>query len=510
MAGSTSGPATITAEAHLFEGRRVTSASNDLAKIAQTPASIETGQQPGRLLRQLPRPLITVATFLGFAAPVLGYFLLVRGYSLNVVTGDQWDDVVVIGRSHAHLFDWSSLWAQHNENRILFPNLIVLLLAYTTAFNVQVEEYLSFLLLLASTGLIIWAHKRGAPGTPWLYYCPVVILMLSVVQYENALWGFQMAWYLVLLCLALSLFLLDRMELSALPFTAAVLSAIVGSYSSLQGLLIWPAGLLVLYLCRRRGRYIGIWLVAAALTASLYFYNWDSTTGTPRHNYAWQHPFIAIKFFLFIMGDVVGIHVGYGGSVNYAVMAFGLVVTILSLFTLVVGFRSRVDGDGRAIGMALIVVGLLFAAIVTAGRVGLGLFDASSSRYTTFTILAVVGIYLTLVGPLRVPQVATSPVVGNARAHALRGFASRRGPYLARWCLFPVILIQIVFGLHYGLSGASNDHRFQLQAAHVLRTIDRQSDTTVSYYLYLFHSANSIRHNAQILKTYHLSLFSER
>ncbi len=49
--------------------------------------------------------------------------------------------------------------------------------------------------------------------------------------------------------------------------------------------------------------------------------------------------------------------------------------------------------------MALIVVSLLFAAIVTFGRVALGLFDASSSRYTTFTLLAVTGIYLTLLGP---------------------------------------------------------------------------------------------------------------
>ena len=110
-----------------------------------------------------PAPLVTVLTLLGFAAPVVGYFLLVRGYSLNVVTGDQWDDVVVIGRSHAHLFDWSSLWAQHNENRIFFPNLIVLLLAHTTAFNVQVEEYLSFVLLLASTGLIIGALQTRVP-----------------------------------------------------------------------------------------------------------------------------------------------------------------------------------------------------------------------------------------------------------------------------------------------------------------------------------------------------------
>ena len=101
--------------------RGVTLSSNKLLNTAQLSPSIEPGQQRDRLLDRVPRPLVTVMTVLGFVAPVIGYFLLVRGYSLNVVTGDQWDDVVVIARSHAQLFDWSSLWAQHNENRISFP-----------------------------------------------------------------------------------------------------------------------------------------------------------------------------------------------------------------------------------------------------------------------------------------------------------------------------------------------------------------------------------------------------
>ncbi len=449
-----------------------------------------------------------MAAFVGFAAPVLGYFFLVHGYGLNIVTGDQWDDVVVIGHSYSHLFDWSSLWAQHNENRIFFPNLIVLLLAHATAFNIQIEEYLSFVLLLASTGLIIWAHKQRTLDAPWLFYCPVAILMLSVVQYENALWGFQMAWYLVLLCLALSLFLLDRKDAAAIPFAFAIVAAVVGSYSSLQGLLIWPAGVIVLYLCRRNWRRIGIWLSAAALTTILYFYNWNVATGTPKHNFVWEHPLISIKFFLFMMGDVIGMHVALGGSFNYAVMAFGVLVTLLAIFTLIVGFRSHVEGDGRPIGLALIVVGLLFAAIVTAGRVALGLFDAGSSRYTTFTLLTLVGIYLTLLGPSRIPQVGTNSAHRPAWLHTTRAFLARRGLAVARWCLLPVILIQVGFGLHYGLSGASTDHKFQVQAAHVLRTIDHQPDDTVSYYLYLFHSGKLIRHDAQILKDHHLSLFA--
>ena len=46
----------------------------------------------------------------------------------------------MIKQSYVHFFDWGPMWAQHNENRIFFPNLIVVLLAHTAHFNVQVRN----------------------------------------------------------------------------------------------------------------------------------------------------------------------------------------------------------------------------------------------------------------------------------------------------------------------------------------------------------------------------------
>ena len=103
----------------------------------------------------------------------------------------------------------STLWAQHTQNRILFPNLIVLLLAYTTKFNIVDEEFLSAAILVLSIALLIVGHRRRSPTTPWIVYSPVAILMLSVVQNGNTLWGFQFAWYLVLLALSVALVLCD-------------------------------------------------------------------------------------------------------------------------------------------------------------------------------------------------------------------------------------------------------------------------------------------------------------
>ena len=338
------------------------------------------GAIPNRIVDRLDSRLVNTLTVIGFAAPVFGYLWMLQRYSVNVIVGDQWDDLTVIGNSYTHFFDWGSLWAQHNENRIFFPNLIVLVLSRTTHFNIRVEENLSAVMLILAVSLLIWAHKRRSPETPWLYYCPIAILGFSVVQYENMLWGFQMAWYLVLLCLALTIVVLDRFALNWPLFLIATAVAVVGSFSSLQGLLIWPVGLVLLFHRRRAVSFIVAWVLAALASAFLYFYNFNQNVATPDHNYAFHHPIVAIKFFLFAVGDVAGKPIPFEGPINYAVVLFGLVILVLAVVVLVAYGMPRDETSGSPIGIALIFFGLLFAMTVTLGRVDLGYWVASGSR----------------------------------------------------------------------------------------------------------------------------------
>ena len=183
-------------------------------------------------------------SFLALAVPVAVYFWFIDHYALNVIYYDSWSDIYLI----AH--PWA-MWSQHNEQWLVFPNIIVLLLGDTIHYNTFVEDFLSGILLLFSTGLFIWTHKRRSIATPWIYYLPVVIVMLSIVQAANTLWGFQLAWYVVMLSLALSLYFLDRPNLTNLVMAAAVGAAVVGTFSSLMGLFIWPVGLALLWQRRR-------------------------------------------------------------------------------------------------------------------------------------------------------------------------------------------------------------------------------------------------------------------
>ena len=126
--------------------------------------------------------VVNLFTALGFGLPVICYFWVVGQYGVNVVVGDQYNDLTVIGKWYSHPFDWSVLWVQHNENRIFFPNLIVLVSARTDHFNIHTEEYVSALFLLVAIALIVVTHKLSSGATPWLYYCPVAFLLLSLVR----------------------------------------------------------------------------------------------------------------------------------------------------------------------------------------------------------------------------------------------------------------------------------------------------------------------------------------
>ena len=205
------------------------------------------------------RQRLDALAVLGFVLPIAGYFWLIHHYGVNTIWADQWYNVDLIG----HPLSFSALWAQHDEHRILFPNLIVLILGQTTHLNVVFEEFLSGLLICVALGLLILADIRSYRSTLWIYYCPVAFLLLSFVQAGSTLFGFQLSWYLAILALAVALFLLDRADLNILTLTGAIVATVIGSFSAFEGLFIWPVGLLVLYRRRCSRGFVVAWIACA-------------------------------------------------------------------------------------------------------------------------------------------------------------------------------------------------------------------------------------------------------
>ena len=463
-------------------------------RLARTDGQL--GRQPGTsahrtlkahdaaLKSETVRRAVNTLAIIGFVLPIVIYLAFICHYGVNMLWLDQWYNVELIG--HPSL---SALWAQHSEHRIFFPNLIVLLLAHTTHLNIVFEEFLSGIMLCLALGLLVLADKREAWSTPWIYYCPVAFVLLSLVQAESTLFGFQLAWYLSILALAVALFLLDAADPTKLAMTGAIAAAVIGSFSAFEGLFIWPVGLMVLYRRRCRRGLMWAWIAAAAVSAILYFHNYR----WGHKNLVWlSHPITAIKFFFLAIGDVVGAKLGDPQYGNAAVLVLGAVIFAAACWVIVnYGFR-RHGSPGSSIGVALVCFGLLFAITFTVGRVNAGLWFAGQSQYATFDLLILSGCYLAVIHP--------PPALAEPRR------SERVAWPVVRWVVVGAIVLQILLGTLNGLSNADRVRGDEVALADVTANIDRAPDRLVDDEI--LQSPVWIRKMAKIAETDHLSLFA--
>ncbi len=349
--------------------------------------------------------------------------------------------------------------------------------------------------------LIVVAHRRRSPSTPVILYLPVVLLLFSFVQFQNTLWGFQMAWYLVTLCLVASLYFLDRTVLTRLAFVAALLLAVVASYSSLQGLIVWPAGLLLLYLRGRSTRHLLAWCAMGLLVGFFYFYHLNPYQSSDQ-TYVFTHPIASLEYFLFIIGSIAGVQLTSSPGPE---IALGSAVVIVSVVLILRYWRK--DGvSSRPFGLAIIVYGLLFAASVTEGRAAFALW--APSRYSTCGLIAVAGCYLVLLdrSEVGVRRPAGKLLSGVSSApHGAGWWAIAR---TACWVAVLVAVAAVVlYGNGHGYASAKSWSADQKQVADITVNHERATPGLLDSAV-LKGNPSLSRELVQTLEDHHLSVFA--
>ena len=466
--------------------------------------------------------VLDITAVLIFVATAVVGVVFIRRFAVNMIYWDQFSDVNVIRHAHSGHLSFGLLWAQHNENRTFFPNLIALALAYTTHFNIVVEEYLSLAFWCAATGLIIAAHRHRSPGTSWIYYCPVVVVMMSFTPLSAALFGYQMSWYLALLGLAGALFLLDRCTLSRWVLVGAIIAAVVGSFSALQGLFIWPVGLVLLYLRRRTNAVMAVWLVSAVVTGVLYFTDYKFSAAGGSGSYLFSHPWLALSFFFSSIGNVVSTDFSAGANaVDYRVLVLGIIVFIVAIYALIQGVRGDRSG-GSLIGVALICFGLLFVVFITLGRTKDGL-SSTGARYSISEIMIWVGAYLSLFESslARFREHRSGGLMDSDRwrgaVSQLRSGTGEPGrpsiswkrtvPTVAMTTVIVLMLIQVVAGNEESLPNARAWRADSLTDANVMVNIDKAPDALLESVLGRY-PAPFFRKMTAFARSDHLSVFA--
>ncbi|MEC4817757.1 MAG: hypothetical protein SAK29_31470, partial [Scytonema sp. PMC 1069.18] len=223
----------------------------------------------------------------------------------------------------------------------------------------------------------------------------ICVLIFSLVQHENWLWGFQIAWFLINTCVILSIFFIF-VPTKLLPKWRLSLAAVcctIASFSCAHGLLSWlaliPSVVSIEGSLKQKRMRTLIWILLFVLSATVYFIGYQK----PSHNNKldifflleqWQ---LTLKYLL----TLIGISIGKGVIPSYII---GLI--ILGNFVFFNGYiLTRQDSktfSKVAPWLSLGWYATLFSMITTVGRAGFGIEQATSSRYSTVTTLLVVSV----------------------------------------------------------------------------------------------------------------------
>ncbi|MGC1185406.1 MAG: hypothetical protein WBA31_09715 [Candidatus Dormiibacterota bacterium] len=288
----------------------------------------------------------------------------------------------VVAAAHGHL-TLAQIWAPHNDNRILLPNLLAIALLLPTHYNLTAEMWASVGIVLAAFLVLMRCLERESDIRGW-WLLPVALLFFDLTQWENMLWGFQLAWYLILLMLVVVVYNLTGQTRGWMNLVIASAAGLIGTFSSLQGLIIWPDGALLLLICgpRQMTRLVA-WCSLGVLSGIVYFENFPPLENHSALFYSLGHPETTVAFFVTVVGGPAGHHAE----------AFGVVV-LAGVVALVAAYWTRSDLRSQLrVPLALVVFALIFDVVVTIGRVNLGSSEGASSRYTTYNLLALIGLY---------------------------------------------------------------------------------------------------------------------
>ncbi len=404
-------------------------------------------------------------------APLL-HLVFIYHYATDSFYSDDWRVAPLVHAAlHGHL-SLSQLWAQFNESRLFIGNLVFVSFGFVDGLDLRSVIFLSAALFIASyIGLLILLPQYlGKPLTP----IPVLIIgviWFSLADVENALWAFQVSWYLTVFFFVMMLVALQVPSTHRRVWLGiAVLLACVASLTTIQGFLCWPVGAVCLLWSPPSGdraRFeIALWLFAMIVTVALFLPGYsfgEGNTCLPRARCTpgvlVDHPLRAVEFSIALIGNVIPGVAGFGATLH-SITRFevvGLAILAAAIFVLVQSWRHR-SAERAPLPVLLILFALLFDLVISIGRGGTGATGAvMGNRFVMANLILLVGIVIYAWAHLPAHR---APVAG-AR---WRVYVT----YLALFALAVLLVVQAAAATSFGLTNGRAISRGRTNEARVL------------------------------------------
>jgi len=323
--------------------------------------------------------------------PAIITLLFVIRNGVNAVVGDSWFFVRLFDKLYSGNLTIADMFAQQNEHRVMLPRVIMLTIGTITQYNIKYEMYCNWGFILLSA-IVLYRIFKITPALSRMsiaWFIPVTWLMFTLRSVDNFLTGNHMVYFLVVLCFLLSVYFLQICRGTDWRLGAAILSALAGSFTLANGLLIWPIGFLQLLLVGRskphgeRHSYIvaaAIWLLIAITTFIVYFATFQNT------EHVAQQPLESFVYWLAALGNA------FYSYPDGAIAIGGILLILFACVGVVIFFDSKNRPDNVPF-LALMAFSCATLMMLVLGRPE---FSVMSRKYIIIGIIGVVGLYFAL------------------------------------------------------------------------------------------------------------------
>ncbi|MGD1711943.1 hypothetical protein [Dapis sp. BLCC M172] len=337
-----------------------------------------------------------------YISPVLLLLWFLANFSVNVPYWDQWRLTPIFERvaeGNATFFDFFTV---HGHHRILIPKLIITALAFSTKWNTQAEIICSVIFVIITFFAIckIAETKLHNRNKNLLHIANILscLLLFSLVQHQNWLWGFTLFWFLTNLCLIMAVYFIYALDNSSAK-TRIFLTAIfcfLGSFTLIQGLLSWvvliPSILSIEGKAKQKISRLSIWILVFILSCIIYAINFNPIR-EPKPFLFTEQPFLIINYFLAVLGLPL-VRLPMPAILTGLILLSGFL--FFTYYFLKKPFYKLTFFPPAIPWLTIGTFSLISALSISVGRAEYGVANAMiSSRYTTTSILLIISlIYL--------------------------------------------------------------------------------------------------------------------
>jgi hypothetical protein len=396
----------------------------------------------GRAARVLGR----AAAWAAAAAACAPAWLILR-YGVDVPYLDQWNIAPFFEKFARGTLTLADLYAQQNEYRQFFPQLLFVGLGRLTGWDIRYEMLVS-LLLACFVAWGVWrlgARTFADPPRRGLLFLLASLLNFSAIQYDNFLFGVQVVYFVPIACVVAGLLVAytERVGTAAAVVACACLS-VVSTYSSANGLVAWLV-LAPALLAARPGaraaarRWLILWCAGLALCAAVYFNDYQRPESHPETLEALRRPLDALAYFVAYLGGALAA----GRRPLLMALVVGASALLAYAFACAYLFKNRGDGALVRRAMPWLMLGaysVITGVLVAVGRVGFGVEHATTTRYVAFSLYLPVGLVYLL--PCVFEDAARKGYLGPGRQALLRraGAAAAAVLVVAHVVIFALVL----------------------------------------------------------------------